>query len=175
MQYSCPSLDKLIKSKLSAATKSRDREIVKQQALTLDAAGPLTIILKEAAKGHLSKKVAVEAAQTALKLLGNASAHASRRKNAIQGMNPRLIDMAEDDYLFRSSAPVLFGEGLPRKAKEMDDELKCLNQATRPTPNATTRPATFFVEATSKTINPNPMGVAKDTTGREITLLMLHT
>ncbi len=67
----------------------------------LDTAGPLTFILEEAAKGKLSQKVAVEAAQTALKLLGNASAHASRvrRKNAIQGMNPRLTDMAEDDSL----------------------------------------------------------------------------
>lgn len=39
----CPSLDKVIKSRLPAVTKSRDRQLAKQQALMLDAVGPLLI------------------------------------------------------------------------------------------------------------------------------------
>ncbi len=66
-------------------------------------------------------------------LLGNASAHDSRvrRKNATQGMNPCLTDMAEDDSLFITAAPALFGDDFAKKEKERDEELKCLNQATK--------------------------------------------
>ena len=97
----------------------------------LDAVGPIIYILEEAAKGQLNQKMATEAVQTALKLLGNASAHANweRRKNALQCMNPRLVDMSEDDVLYTTAAPALFGGGFCKKAKERDNELKCLNQA----------------------------------------------
>lgn len=126
----CPNLDKVIKSRLLPVTKSRDKQLARQQALTLDAVGPLTYILEEAAKGELSQKSAVEAAQTALKLLGNASAYANRerRKNALQNLNSRIVDMADDDSNYTHSAPLLFGEGFCKKAKERDEELKCLNQ-----------------------------------------------
>lgn len=67
-KHPCPSLDKVIKGRLSAVTKSRDRQLAKQQALMLDAVGPLAFILEEAAKGELSQKAAGEAAQTALRL-----------------------------------------------------------------------------------------------------------
>ena len=128
----CPSMDKIVKGRLSAATKSRDKQLARQQALLLDAVGPITYILEEATKGQLTQKSAMEAAQTALKLMGNASMQANRerRKNAIQCMNPRLGDMAEDDELYKAAAPALFGEGFSKKAKERDDELKCLNHAT---------------------------------------------
>ena len=127
----CPNLDKVIKGRLPAATKSRDKQLAKQQALMLDAVGPITHLLEEAVKGQLSQKSAVEAAQTALKFLGNASVQSSRerRRNALQSMNSRLLDMADDDGLFKSAPPLLFGEGFCKKAKERDDELKCLNQA----------------------------------------------
>ena len=64
----------------------------------LDAVGPMTYILEEAAKGQLTQKAVVEAEQTALKLIGNASTQMNRerRKNALQCMNPRLGDMADD-------------------------------------------------------------------------------
>ena len=78
-----------------------------------------TYILEEAAF-ELTQKSALEAAQTALKLLGNASANISRehRKNAIQSMNAQqLVDMAEDDTIFKDAAPSLFGEGFCKKAK----------------------------------------------------------
>ena len=61
----------------------------------------------------------MKAAQTALKLLGNASCHLSmeRRKNVLSDLNPSLKDMAEEDKLYREVAPNLFGEGFSRKAK----------------------------------------------------------
>lgn len=123
--------------------------MAKHQSLALDAVGPLTYILETAAKGELTQKAAMEAAQTALKLLGNASMHANRdrRKAALQSMNARLTDMAEDDAIYKSAAPALFGEGFCKKAKERDDELKCLNQAmpSSAKPSSThTRGSTLF-------------------------------
>ena len=105
----------------------------------LDAVGPVTYILESAVKGELTQKAAIiEAAQTALKLLGNASGNANRerRKSALQSLNPRLVDMAEDEAIYKTAGPLLFGEGFTKKAKERDDELKCLNQATSSTNKA---------------------------------------
>ena len=125
-------LDKVIKSRLPTVTKSRDRQLAKQQALTLDAVGPVTYILEEAVKGQLNKKQWM----MQHRLLYDSSAmprlHASRewRKNALQSMNTRLLDMAEDDAMYKLAAPFLFGEGFCKKAKERDEKLKCLNMAT---------------------------------------------
>ena len=98
----------------------------------LDAVGPITHVLEEAVKGQLTQKCAIEAAQTALRLLGNASVHScrERRKNALQSMNTRLLDMADDDVVYKSAPSLLFGDGFCKKAKERDEELKCLNMAT---------------------------------------------
>ena len=143
----CPNMDKVIKTRLSAVTKSQDKQLARQQALLLDAVGPITYLLEEATKGELNQKKAVEAAQTALKLLGNASAHVNRerRRNALQDMNPRLTDMADDDTIYKTAAPALFGDGFCKKAKERDEELKCLNQASssRATPSQS-RGSNFF-------------------------------
>ena len=35
----------------------------------------------------------------------------------------------DEDEILRNSAPQLFGEGFSEKAKEQDEELRCLNQA----------------------------------------------
>ena len=84
-------------------------------------------------------------------------------------MNPRLVDMAEDDTIYRSAAPALFGDGFCKKAKERDEELKCLNQATSsgskagPTPQSK-QGNSFFREAASKKTIP---GEAAKTTGDE--------
>ena len=74
---------------------------------------------------------AIDAVQTALKLLGNASCHLAmeRRRNVLTDLNPNLKDMAEEDKLFRDAAPNLFGEGFSKKAKERDEELKVLKSA----------------------------------------------
>lgn len=67
----------------------------------------LKLVFEEAAKGELSQKAMMDAAQTALKFLANASSHASRehRKLATQNMNPRL------GSLYSSAALTLFGDG----------------------------------------------------------------
>ena len=83
----------------------------------LDVVGPITHILEEAVKGQLTQKCAIEVAQTALKLLGNASVHAcrERRKNALQSMNTCLLDMAEDDAIYKMAPQLLFGDGFCKK------------------------------------------------------------
>lgn len=124
----CPKLDKIMKQSLSSQTKFRDKQLSKTQALVLDAVGPLASILETATKGKLTEEMAVEAVQTALKLLGNASCHlaAERRRNVLTDLNPTLKEMADEDKLFKDAAPNLFGEGFSKKAKERDDELKVL-------------------------------------------------
>ena len=90
-------MDKVLKSRLSAQTKAKDKQLARTQALLVDAVGQLSFILEDTSKGQLPPKVALEAAQTALCLLGNASANISRerRRTAIANMNSRLVDMAE--------------------------------------------------------------------------------
>ena len=112
----------------------------------LDAVGPITHVLEEAVKGQLAHKCAIEAAQTALRLLGNASVHScrERRKNALQSMNTRLLDMADDDVVYKSAPPLLFGDGFCKKAKERDEELKCLNMATAKASGAPRETQFFF-------------------------------
>ena len=85
---------KIIKTRLSGLTKLRDIQLEKNQVFFLDAVEPLTHILEEEAKGQLL----IETAQSVLKLLGNASAQASReRKSIIPNMNTRPVDMVEED------------------------------------------------------------------------------
>ncbi len=58
--------------------------------------------------------LAVEAAQSALKLLGNAHSHVNRERcrNALRNMNPRLTDMAEDDRIFKYAGHLPLWQGL---------------------------------------------------------------
>ena len=76
----CPNMDKVLKSRLSAQTKAKDKQLARIQAPMLDAVGPLSFILEEASRGQLPPKAIMEAAQTALCLLGNASANISRKE-----------------------------------------------------------------------------------------------
>ena len=119
----CPKLDKILKSNLSHQTKSKDRQMSKQQALLLDAVGPMAYLLEEATNKTLTLENAVEAAQMALKLLGNASGHIAteRRKSVLTNLNPRLVEMAEEEELFKEAPPNLFREGFTKKAKDRDD------------------------------------------------------
>lgn len=67
-------MDKLIKRRLSTSTKSKQKQLAKQQAHLLDEVGLITHILEEATKEQLPQKIANEAAQIALKFTGNTSA-----------------------------------------------------------------------------------------------------
>ena len=97
----------------------------------LDAVGPITFILEEAVKGQLNQKSAIEAAQTAICLLGNASVNASRdrRNNALQSMNTCLLDnMADNNAIICCWQPHL-SLGMASVRKPRKEMLKCLNMA----------------------------------------------
>ncbi len=64
-----------------------------------------------------------------------------------------------------ASAPALFGNGFAKKAKERDEELKCLNQVTKTSLHPTR--ATFLEEVTLRGTDPSTVGVARTTTGGE--------
>ena len=87
----------------------------------LDAVGPITYLLEEAVTGQLSQKGAIAAAQTALKFLGNASVQScqERRQNALQSMNTCLLDMADDDGLFKSAPPSCSVKASARKPRRV--------------------------------------------------------
>ena len=124
-----PHLDKVLKARVSPATKAKDKDLAKLQALALDAVGPLTRIVEDACDGTLTAKDNLDAVQTALKSLGNFAAHCNRARRiaVLQNLNTRIVDMAEEDGLYRDAGLSLFGEGFCRKAKERDDEMKALN------------------------------------------------
>ena len=73
-------------------------------------------------RNHLSTSqihVVTEATRTALRLLGSATSHIStlQRRKILQELNLDLQDLAEREGVFKSSAPLLFGEGFEVKAK----------------------------------------------------------
>ena len=81
------------------------------------------------AKGQLNQKMATEATpispvatQSALKLLGCASAYRERRKNA-KCMNPPPVYMSEDDALYTTAAPALFRDSFCTRAKEREGRM----------------------------------------------------
>lgn len=124
-----PHLDKVLRSRVPAAVKARDKELARLQALGLDAVGPLTRIVEDACEGRLTASDNMDAVQTALRLLGNfaAQCNRTRRTAVLTALNPRIVDMAEEDTLYHDAGINLFGDGFCRKAKERDDEMRALN------------------------------------------------
>lgn len=110
----CPSMDKVIKSRLPALTKSRDKQVAKQQALMLDAVGYLHLG-RSGQRPEVSHGSSTDCTQASWECQ-----HASQQREAKKC----------PPGLYKSAPPSLFGEGFCKKAKERDEELKCLNQAT---------------------------------------------
>ena len=130
----CPKLDPLVKRRMSKNNKAQDTELSKIQALGLDAIGPLAFLLEEASKEgttSIPKQVVAEATRTALRLMGSATSHVStlRRRKILQDLNPDLQDLVERDDVFKSSAPLLFGEGFEVKAKAYTEGRRALSTA----------------------------------------------
>ena len=125
-----PKLDKIVKDRVHPRTAKADRDLARLQTYVLDAVGPLTHLLE---MENIQAKDAVEAAVTALRFLGNASVQISRtrRKAAITDMNPAISDMAEFDAVYAEAAPSLFGDNFCKEAKDREDQLKCLDRATK--------------------------------------------
>ena len=92
----CPKLDTMLKSKLPKQCKDADRPLAKNQALLLDAVGPLTHLLEK----ELPKEIADTVTQS-IRFLGNASANISseRRRRAGSFLNDDLKCLIEEMFL----------------------------------------------------------------------------
>ena len=125
-----PQLDNVMRPLMSSQAKGRDKELAKIQTFCLDAFAPLARYINEANSdsGQLSAADYLEMVRTSARLLGNLSAFCSRlrRSSALQSVNSRIVDMADEDEIFQDAGRKLFGEGFTKKAKERDDELKSL-------------------------------------------------
>ena len=106
-----------------------DASLAKLQTTVLDAVAPLVHIMNEAQQGTLSVEKMVEAAKTALSLLGNASTHVSRerRKKAILSLNKKLHPLVEEEDVFAEAAPLLLSKVFETKMKAHLESLKCLS------------------------------------------------
>ena len=85
-------------------TESRDKQLARQQALMLDAVGPMTFILEGAVKGQLNHKSAIKRhrlqyASSAI-LMPQSMEAGKGGKMLFKSMNTtRLLDMADDDAI----------------------------------------------------------------------------
>lgn len=139
-QTKCPRLDPVFKSSLGSKTdvKAIDTELARAQAFVLDPVGPLSYMLgKLESDQGISFDELGKAIRESITLLGNASSQISktRRKRVLKTLNPKMQDMADEQELFNSSAPQLFGPGFETKMKERSDSMKILEKSsTRPPP-----------------------------------------
>lgn len=79
------------------------------QTLVPDAVAPLAHILESAQSSQLTTDTSVKASNLAVKLLANASAQILKERQ-----KSTLKDLVEDDDMFASVAPKLFGEGFEK-------------------------------------------------------------
>ena len=96
---------------------------------------PLTALLETAEGGELSTEKAVSATQSALFFLGNAHQHMTQEghKMVLMNLNPALKSMANDEKVFKTAAPMLFGDEFVAKATDRVEQLKAITKvATKP-------------------------------------------
>ena len=151
----CLRLDSVFKTSLakSAEVKAVDKELARAQALVLDSIRPLTLLLTKIGEENYSIEDAERTVQDAIQLVGNASLHLAkmRRKCILRCLNPKMQDMAEEQELFQSAAPLLFGQGFESKMKERSESLKILSSCSRSrdsSPPPRKKKQCFFVRAT---------------------------
>ena len=122
-----PHLDSYLRTELSSATKSDDKELAKIQTFMLDALAPLTSIL-EADSEKASYDEVIDATKAAVALIGNANAKIShlRRQKVISQVNKALMPIVDDDSNFQDSAPALFGTEFAKKSKDLVDQVKAM-------------------------------------------------
>ena len=133
-----PKLDKVMGAECQSGVKSTDTALVRLQALTLDAIGPLTDLLeKMAACGNSSEdfldlQVVEDAVQLALVLLGNASTQFSVYPctKVLEDFNKDLISFAEEkEPELRGAAPHLFGFAFTKQAADHLEQVEALRKA----------------------------------------------
>ena len=143
-----PQLDSFIKLEVSQPVKSSDKEWARIQTFVLDALAPLTSLLETDSKGEapltslletdskgetITHDQALDAAVTAVQLLGNASAQIThgRRTKVLTHLNKSLLPLLEEDDNFKDVAPSLFGPEFARKSKELIDQVKAIWSTTQ--------------------------------------------
>ena len=114
----------MVKQNLAKEIKDADEATAKLQTLTLDAMAPLVYVLEEDQKGSLTVQSAVEAARSALILLGNTSDQMTkeRRKRVIKDLRHRGVCRLK----------LLFGSSFETKIKKHLESLKCFRKFMRP-------------------------------------------
>ena len=129
-----PQLDNFIKLEVSQPIKTLDKEWARIQTFVLDALAPLTSLLETNSKGEtITHDQALEAAVTAVQLLGNASAQIThgQRTKVLTHLNKSLLPLLEEDDNFKDVAPSLFGPEFARKSKELIDQVKAIRSTTQ--------------------------------------------
>ena len=93
----CPKLDNTLRAQVPKDCKDADRTLSRLQALVLDAVGPLTNLLERKQAGQLTTEAAADAAQQALRFLGNAHANIAteRRKRVISHLSKDLRPLVD--------------------------------------------------------------------------------
>jgi len=111
---------------LPQRTKSFDTYLSKLQQFTMDAMAPIAWLREQMLQGEVDEESATKALDTALELLGNASAHfiVERRKEVIKHLNSDLkyLDVKE----FPQGGSSLYGEDFRNKAKAAVDNIRAL-------------------------------------------------
>ena len=124
-----PKLDDFLKSTVSNATKTGDKDLAKIQTFVLDAMAPLTYLLEaiEQEKEITVDEVA-DATATAIELVANASARISRlrRERVCHQLNKTLQPLASKDTLYVDAPPALFGSEFAKKSKDHIDQIKAI-------------------------------------------------
>ena len=100
------------------------------QAHILDPVGPLTYLLARIDDESFTAQDARYTVEDAIKLLGNASSQVSavRRKRILKVVNPKMQDMAEEKELYKSVAPMLFGQDFETKMQDRSKSLEILTE-----------------------------------------------
>ena len=133
-----PRLDKVYADSCSKSTKQADKSLARIQALTLDAAGPLSEALEmvhavdgDSDQVELDLEKLVAALETSLAFIGNASCQTSnlRRQKIMEDINKDLISYtAEQEEHFTAQASMLFGQHFMKNATEHWDQVKALRK-----------------------------------------------
>ena len=124
-------MDSFIKLEVSQPVKTFDKEWARIQTFVLDALAPLTSLLETDSKGEMithDHDQALEAAVTAVQLLGNASAQIThgQRTKVLTHLNKSLLPLLEEDDNFKDVAPSLFGPEFAHKSMELIDQVEVI-------------------------------------------------
>ena len=95
---------------------------------------PLHPLLETDSKGEtITHDQALEAAVTAVLLLGNASAQITHvwRTKVLTHLNKSLLPLLEENDNFKDAVPSLFGPEFARKSKELIDQVEAIRSTTQ--------------------------------------------